>query len=137
MTLLPENKHIILFDGFCNLCNNSVNYIIRKEKGDSFRFAAIQSDIGQTLIDKYQIDTVKTDSIILIREDEQVYFKSSAVLRIAKDLKFPVNLASIFLIIPGFINNWVYDYVARNRYKWYGKREACMIPTPELKAKFL
>ncbi len=137
MIELPNNKYLILFDGICNLCNNSVNYIIRKDKKNRFVFAAIQSEIGGKIINELNIDTSKTDSIILLRNESEYYFKSTAALKIAKDLQFPTNLAIVFLVIPAFIRNWVYDIIARNRYKWYGKREACMIPTPELKAKFL
>ncbi|NNF81414.1 MAG: DUF393 domain-containing protein [Flavobacteriaceae bacterium] len=137
MIELPNNKYLILFDGICNLCNNSVNYIIRKDKRNRFVFAAIQSEIGGKIISELNIDTSKTDSIILLRNESEYYFKSTAALKIAKDLQFPTNLAIVFLVIPAFIRNWVYDIIARNRYKWYGKREACMIPTPELKAKFL
>ncbi|MBT8258460.1 MAG: DUF393 domain-containing protein [Bacteroidia bacterium] len=137
MIELPNNKYLILFDGICNLCNNSVNYIIRKDKKNRFVFAAIQSEIGGKIISELNIDTSKTDSIILLRNRSEYHFKSTAALKIAQDLQFPTNLAIVFLVIPAFIRNWVYDIIARNRYKWYGKREACMIPTPELKAKFL
>lgn len=137
MIELPNNKYLILFDGICNLCNNSVNYIIRKDKKNRFVFAAIQSEIGGKIISELNIDTSKTDSIILLRNESEYHFKSTAALKIAQDLQFPTNLAIVFLVIPAFIRNWVYDIIARNRYKWYGKREACMIPTPELKAKFL
>ena len=137
MIKLPEDKYLILFDGVCNLCNNSVNYIIRKDKKNRFLFAAIQSETGDKIIRQLEIDTTKTDSIILVKNESQYYFKSTAALKIARDLQFPTNLYAVFLIVPPIIRNWVYDLIARNRYKWYGKRDACMIPTPELKAKFL
>ncbi len=132
-----EQKHkIILFDGVCNLCNNSVTFIIKRDKKDIFRFAALQSDIGAEFIKKYGIDTSKTDSIILI-DGNTHYERSTAALKIAKDLSGGYPLLYAFMIIPNFIRNWAYDYIAKNRYKWYGKQESCMIPTPELKAKFL
>lgn len=130
------NHKIILFDGVCNLCNSSVNFVIRKDKNDVFRFAALQSEIGKKYINKFSIDPSQTDSIILV-EGEKHYVKSSAALTIAKSLKGVYPLFYGFMIIPNFIRNWVYDYIAKNRYKWYGKKESCMIPTPELKSKFL
>ena len=130
------DKKIILFDGVCNLCNNSVTFVIKRDRKDKFRFAALQEDAGQRLVDKYGIDTTKTDSIILI-ENGKAYIKSTAALRIARHLGGLYPLCYAFMIVPNFIRNWVYDYVARNRYKWYGKKESCMIPTPELKEKFL
>ena len=100
-------------------------------------FAPLQSKIGQVIISKYNLDTSNTDSILLYSEAKGIKIKSTAALHIAKGLGFPQNLANVFFIVPPFIRNWVYDFIAKNRYKWYGKQEACMIPTPELKAKFL
>ena len=133
---MESSKKIVLFDGVCNLCNNSVTFVIKRDKKDKFRFAALQEDAGKRLIEQYGIDTSKTDSIILI-ENGKAYVKSTAALRIARHLGGLYPLSYAFMIIPNFIRNWVYDYVARNRYKWYGKKESCMIPTPELKEKFL
>lgn len=132
-----KHKKLILFDGVCNLCNASVLYVIKRDKKDMFRFATLQSEIGKQIIQHYRLDTSKTDSILLYSETKGLSIKSSAALQIAKHLGFPYNLTSIFFIIPPFIRNWVYDYIAKNRYKWYGKKEQCMVPTPELKAKFL
>ncbi len=128
--------HIILFDGVCNLCNSSVNFVIRHDSKNKFKFAALQSDTGNELVQKYEIDPRETDSIILI-QGKNHYIKSSAALRIAKDLSGVYPLLFVFMIIPPFIRNWVYDYIAKNRYKWYGKMDNCMIPTKELKDKFL
>ncbi len=100
-------------------------------------FAALQSKIGQQIINHYKIDPLKTDSILLYSEDNGLKSKSTAALHITKQLGLPSSLLSVFFIIPPFIRNWVYDYVAKNRYKWYGKQDACMIPTPDLKSKFL
>ncbi|MCT8340258.1 thiol-disulfide oxidoreductase DCC family protein [Flavobacteriaceae bacterium TK19130] len=135
MTKASQHK-IILFDGVCNLCNSSIIFIIKRDKYDVFRFAALQEGIGQALIAKHNIDTSKTDSIILVDGDTH-YEKSSAALRIAKHLSGGWPLLSAFLILPKFIRNAVYDYIAKNRYKWFGKKESCMIPTPDLKSKFL
>lgn len=137
MTLIPENKKLVLFDGVCNLCNNSVTWIIKRDNNNVFLFAPLQSEVGTKIIDKFNIDTSKTDSILLFESSGRLSIKSSAALRIASGLGWPWKIMSVFLIIPGIIRNVVYDYIARNRYKWYGKREACMIPTPELKSKFL
>ena len=137
MMNLPKDKHIILFDGVCNLCNCSVQYVIKHDTLDKFLFAPLESNIGQHIIELYKIDTSTTDSIILHHKNQTVFYKSTAAIKIAVLLGFPNNLLSVFLIIPTFIRNWVYDYIAKNRYKWYGKQEACMIPTPELKSKFL
>jgi predicted DCC family thiol-disulfide oxidoreductase YuxK len=134
---LEKDKKLILFDGVCNLCNTSVQYVIKHDKKNSFMFTALQSDIGQQIIKDYNIDTSKTDSILLYTPQTGVVSKSTAALKIAQNLGFPQNVMSIFFIVPPFIRNGVYDYIAKNRYKWYGKKESCMIPTPELKSKFL
>lgn len=137
MIHLPENKKIILFDGVCNLCNSSVQYVIKHDKKNRFLFTALQSETGQKIINEYNIDTTKTDSILLYTPKNGVVAKSTAALKIASYLGFPNNLMTVFFIISPFIRNWVYDYIAKNRYKWYGKKESCWIPTPELKSKFL
>jgi predicted DCC family thiol-disulfide oxidoreductase YuxK len=137
MINIPNHKKLILFDGVCNLCNASVQYVIKHDKKNVFLFSALQSDIGQQIIKQYNIDTNKVDSILLYTSEKGVDYKSTAALKIATQLGFPQNLALIFFIIPPFIRNWVYDYIAKNRYKWYGKQESCMIPTAELKSKFL
>lgn len=133
---LPKDKKVILFDGVCNLCNSSIIFVIKHDPKDLFRFAPLQSDLGKALIKKHNIDSTQVDSIILV-DQEKAYIKSSAALRIARHLSGAYSLLSIFLIFPAFLRNVVYDYIARNRYKWYGKKDSCMIPTPELKAKFL
>ncbi|GGG41164.1 thiol-disulfide oxidoreductase [Dokdonia pacifica] len=133
---IPKGKKIILFDGVCNLCNSSITFVIKHDPKDLFRYAPLQSDLGKSLMSKHQIDAEKVDSIILV-DQGKAYTKSSAALRIARSLSGGYPLLAAFLIIPPFLRNLVYDYIARNRYKWYGKKESCMIPTPELKAKFL
>ena len=135
--LIPKNKKLILFDGVCNLCNSSVLYVIKHDKNDVFLFAPLQSKVGQKIISYYNIDTSKTDSILLYSESNGISSKSTAALKIALKLGFPRSLLSVFLIIPSFIRNWVYNYIAKNRYKWYGKKDNCMIPTPNLQSKFL
>lgn len=135
--LIPKDKKLILFDGVCNLCNSSVQYVINHDKHDVFLFAPLQSETGKKIISHFNINTAKTDSIILYSEEKGIVYKSTAAIKIALKLGFPQNLLSVFLIVPPFIRNWVYNFIAKNRYKWYGKREECMIPTPELKSKFL
>jgi len=135
---IPKDKALILFDGVCNLCNSSVLYVIKRDKQDAFLFAPLQGEIGQAIINEFNIDTQKTDSILLYQPKERrIYQKSNAALRIAKKLRFPTNLLTIFLIVPSFIRDRFYNYVAKNRYRWYGKKDACMIPTPELREKFI
>ena len=137
MINLPKHKKLILFDGVCNLCNASVLYVIKRDRANIFMFAPFQSSVAQQIIEIYNIDSHQTDSILLYEHEKGISYKSTAVIRIASKLGFPSNLLVIFYIIPAFIRHWVYDYIAKNRYKWYGKREQCMVPTPELKAKFL
>ncbi len=131
-----ESQKIILFDGVCNLCNGAVTFIIKRDPKSTFKFAALQSDIGQVLTAEHGIDTSKTDSIILV-DNKKVYIKSTAALRIAKNLNGGYPLLYGFIIIPTVVRNWVYDWIAKNRYKWFGQKESCMIPTPELKSRFL
>lgn len=137
MINFPKHKKLILFDGVCNLCNASVQYVIKHDKNDLFMFTALQSEVGQQIINEYKIDTSKTDSILLFTQESGIDCKSTAALKIANNLGFPQSLMTVFFIVPTFIRNWVYDYIAKNRYKWYGKKESCMIPTPEIKNKFL
>ncbi|WP_026752855.1 thiol-disulfide oxidoreductase DCC family protein [Sediminibacter sp. Hel_I_10] len=134
---VPNNKKLILFDGVCNLCNAAIQYIIKHDTQNQFLFAPLQGETAKTIIDEFDVDTEKIDSILLYSKDKGLSMKSTAALQISKHLGFPRNVMSIFLIVPAFIRNWVYDYIAKNRYQWFGKKENCMIPTPELKAKFL
>ncbi|WP_343698091.1 thiol-disulfide oxidoreductase DCC family protein [Flavobacterium sp.] len=137
LAMTAENKKIILFDGVCNLCNGAVQFIIKHDKKDIFRFVALQSDLGKAICDYIGVDQTKIDSIILYNPGVAYYYKSSAVLEIGKDLGGVYSFFSAFKILPENLRNYIYDYIAKNRYKWYGKKESCMIPTPELKAKFL
>ncbi|TDE27210.1 DUF393 domain-containing protein [Flavobacterium ranwuense] len=134
---IPKDKKIILFDGVCNLCDITVQKIIKHDTKDVFRFVALQSDLGQKIIKHLGIDIKKTDSIILYQPGFAYYYKSEAVLEIAKDLGGIFYFGSLFSILPTSFNNYIYDYIAKNRYKWYGKKETCLIPTKELRAKFL
>ncbi|WP_324026979.1 DCC1-like thiol-disulfide oxidoreductase family protein [Maribacter sp. BPC-D8] len=134
---MNSNKKIILFDGVCNLCNSSVQFAIKRDENDIFRYSAIQSETGKKLLAERNIDTNEMDSIILIEPNIAYYTKSTAALEIGKHLKGLSSISSILLWLPESFRNIVYDFVAANRYKWYGKKEACMIPTEELKSKFI
>ncbi|QNM86309.1 thiol-disulfide oxidoreductase DCC family protein [Polaribacter pectinis] len=134
---IPRNKKVILFDGVCNLCNNSVSKVIKYDKKNTFIFAAIQSNSGQQIINYLNIDTSKTDSIILYEPGDSYDVKSTAALKVMQDFGGVWSLTTLLWIFPEGFRNFVYDYIAKNRYKWFGKKESCMIPTPELKAKFL
>lgn len=133
---MADSQSIVLFDGVCNLCNGAVTFLIRNDKNDRFRFAALQSEMGVDLTTKYGIDTQEVDSIVLI-ENDKAYVRSDAALRIAKRMSGAYPLLYVFVIIPRFLRDPIYKWVARNRYRWFGKKDQCMIPTPELKAKFL
>jgi predicted DCC family thiol-disulfide oxidoreductase YuxK len=134
---LPKDKKIILFDGVCNLCDAVVQFIIKNDKSDIFRFVPLQSELGLSITKHIGIDTSKMDSILLYEPNVAYYYKAEAALKIAKQIGGIYTIMGIFSVFPKGFSNAVYDYIARNRYKWYGKKESCMIPTPELKAKFL
>jgi predicted DCC family thiol-disulfide oxidoreductase YuxK len=131
---MQENP-IVLFDGVCNYCNAMVNFVICNDKKAIFKFAPLQSDAGKQLKEKYKI-TREIDSVIFI-ENEKVYTYSDAAIRIAKHLGWPAKIFYGLLIVPKFIRQPVYKWIARNRYKWFGKKEACMVPTKDTRARFL
>ncbi|MDT0650731.1 thiol-disulfide oxidoreductase DCC family protein [Autumnicola edwardsiae] len=137
MDALPKNKKIILFDGVCNLCDGTVKFIIEHDKKDVFRFASLQSDFGKKMVAERGLDPEAIDSVILIEPGVVYYRKSTAALEISRHLSGGYSLLKNFLGLPEGFRDMVYDLIAKNRYKWFGKKENCMIPTPELKAKFL
>lgn len=126
---------IIIFDGMCNLCNGSVQFIIKRDPNGHFKFASLQSETGERLINDYGIPR-NSDSFILI-EDGNWFQKSSAALRVSKHLSGGWKLLYPLTVIPTPIRDSLYEVVAKNRYKWFGKREYCMMPTPEMKNRFL
>ncbi len=136
--MLPKHKYIVLFDGVCNLCNNSVNFILKRDKQNIFLFASLQSDAAKKkllqLNGKNYLQDM--DSIVLIK-DNIIYTKSSAALLIAKKLTFPYNMFYIFMLLPKFFRDFFYDIIAKNRYKWFGKKEVCMLPTKGYLDKFI
>jgi predicted DCC family thiol-disulfide oxidoreductase YuxK len=132
-----DGKHsVILFDGVCNLCNNVVQFVIKHDPKRQFRFASLQSEFGQNIMKKFGLPVDQLNSFILL-DNNKIYARSTAALRITKKLNKGWSLLYCFIIVPPFIRNAVYNYVARNRYKWYGKKEECWIPTPELQKLFL
>lgn len=137
MFRVPQGKMVVLFDGVCNLCNRSVQFIIRHDRHNRFLFAALQSDAGRALLQQFQLpaDAVP-ESIILVTENK-LYRYSDAVLHIARNLGGLWPLAYSGIIWPRFIRDRIYKFIARNRYRWFGRQDACMLPTAALKAKFL
>lgn len=132
-----SDKKIILFDGVCNLCNGFVQRVIKRDTNDIFRYASLQSEIGQQLLAERNIDTTKIDSVVLIEPGVAYYIKSDAALQIGRHLKGYRTISKLLNLIPSGLRNIVYDLIAHYRYSWFGKKDQCMIPTPELKAKFL
>lgn len=131
-----ENKSIILFDGVCNLCNASVNFVIKHDKKAQFLFASFQSDAAKEIMLHFNLKNLKLDSIVLV-EGEKIYEKSTAALKIAKHLDGGFKAFYAFFIVPKFLRDLVYIFIAKNRYQWFGKRESCMVPSLELKNRFL
>lgn len=127
---------VILFDGVCNLCNSAVQFIIRHDKQAVFRFASLQSEPAKKLLATINLSAPASDSILLI-ENDKVYSHSTAALRVAKRLEGPTKLLYGFIIVPGFIRNGVYKLIARNRYKLFGKRANCMVPSSGILERFL
>ena len=129
---------VLLFDGVCNLCSSTVQFVIAHDKTDYFKFASQQSEAGEALMKEHGITIPEGDplSLILI-EDGKVYERSTGALHIARHLAFPFKLGWVFIITPRFIRDWIYNVIAKHRYAWFGKKDVCMVPTPELRARFL
>jgi predicted DCC family thiol-disulfide oxidoreductase YuxK len=127
---------VILFDGVCNLCSGFVQFVIARDRARRFRFASLQSDAGRRCLEACGVAGRLPDSIVLI-EDGAVFTRSAAALRIARRLGLPWSIAAAFVVVPPPVRDFVYDLVARNRYRWFGKRDVCLVPTPELRERFL
>jgi predicted DCC family thiol-disulfide oxidoreductase YuxK len=134
---LPKDKKILLFDGVCNLCDASIQFVIKHDEKDIFRFVQLQSDLGQKIMKHIGLSDTKIDSTVLYEPGKAYYYKSDAVFKILKELNGIYRLLLVFSVLPKRLLDYLYDYVAQNRYKWYGKKESCMVPTPELQSKFL
>ena len=132
------NGPIVLFDGVCKFCNASVNFLIDRDTppGENFRFAALQSTAGQALLQRLGLRTDDFDTAVLV-EHGRPYIKSSAALRIARNLGGWWSLLAVLFAIPPFLRDGAYDVLARNRYRWFGKADACRVPTPEIRDRFL
>jgi predicted DCC family thiol-disulfide oxidoreductase YuxK len=132
---MEKQNPVILFDGVCNLCNGTVDFLLKRDRRKQFRYAALQSETGKALIQKFQIPE-QTDSVILIKLNK-VYFESDAVIEISNLLTFPWRLGIIFQIIPKIIRDKIYRWIAKKRYQWFGKRKTCRIPTLEEQEFFM
>jgi predicted DCC family thiol-disulfide oxidoreductase YuxK len=127
---------LVLFDGVCNLCNGVVTFIIARDPLGRFQFAALQSAAARRAIERHGVGDPLPDAIVLI-ESGRLYTRSTAALRIARRLTFPWPLAALFLAVPRPLRDWAYAVLARQRYRWFGRRDACMVPMPELRARFI
>jgi predicted DCC family thiol-disulfide oxidoreductase YuxK len=134
---LPKNKKIILFDGVCNFCNSIVLKIIKHDSKDLFVFTSLQSEIGKEITNHLNIDTTKIDSIILFETENTFHIKSNAALRIMQLLGGFWNVTTLLKVLPVSFRDYIYNYIAKNRYTWFGKKDTCMIPTPKIKSKFI
>jgi len=127
---------IILFDGVCNFCNNAVNFVIKRDPKSVFKFATLQSSVAQEILKSHNLDNAEMNSFVLI-ENDKIYTKSTAVLKVCRRLKGLWPLMYGFIIVPKLIRNGIYNWIAKNRYAWFGKKEVCMIPSPDVQARFL
>jgi len=133
---MEANHPIILFDGVCNLCNGAVQFVIKNDKKKQFRFAALQSEVGIELSKKHDLPFETMNTFVAII-DNKSYTRSTAALEVAKLLGGAMSFAYVFIIVPTFIRDGIYDWISKNRYRWFGKKESCMIPTPDLRERFL
>ena len=131
-----KNYKVVLFDGECNLCNASVSFILKRDPKKHFRFASLQSPIGQKLLEEFSLPKEKRDSVLLI-EENKIYSKSTAALRIAMRLQGLWPIFCIFFIIPTFFRDFCYSFIAKNRYHWFGKKTSCLLPKEEWTDCFL
>ncbi|MFT4772513.1 MAG: putative DCC family thiol-disulfide oxidoreductase YuxK [Cryomorphaceae bacterium] len=132
---VPKGKGLILFDGYCNLCNGAVQFIIKRDPKEHFRFSSLSWPPAQTLLEKHR-EFGEVDSILLF-EDGELYQKSTAALKIAGRLSGLWPLMKVFFIVPGFLRDLVYDFIARNRYRWFGKKDTCMMPEKKVDHLFI
>lgn len=135
-TVNTDQNPVLLFDGVCNLCDGFVQWLIKRDKQRIFRYAAIQSEAGQDLFRRFGLPTDEINTVVMV-EGEQFYTHADVALRIAQLLGGAWRLTGIFYLVPRSIRNTIYNWIARNRYRWFGKKESCMIPTPELQGLFL
>lgn len=134
--MIVSSGHVVLFDGVCNLCNGWVRFVLRRDPRRRFRFASLQSTFGTEVLRRQGLNDDYLGSILLLA-DGVLYAKSDAVLRIAGQLRWPWPVLSVFVVVPRVMRDIVYDWVARNRYRWFGKRDSCLLPDAEEAARFL
>lgn len=131
-----NDQPIILFDGVCNFCDGAVNFTLKRNARANILFAPLQSSAGQKLLQQYHLSTDSMESFVFI-ENNKTYQRSTAALKVCRHLRGLWPLCYGLIIVPKFIRDGIYNWIAKNRYKWFGKKESCMIPTPEVKARFL
>ena len=131
-----DNRHIVIFDGVCNFCNGAVNFIIKRDPDGIFAFTPMQSDLARELMDKHKIHNVGIDTFLLIKNDQCFVF-SSAALEIAKDLNGLWYIFRVFRFVPSSIRDFFYKVFARNRYALFGRQDTCMVPTKEMRSRFV
>jgi predicted DCC family thiol-disulfide oxidoreductase YuxK len=134
--LIPRGKKVLLFDGVCNLCDGFVQFVLKRDKKGQFLFASLQSKIGKDLLEKYKVEVEELSTVVLI-DGDQVYTHSDVPLQIAKDLGAMYRVFYPLKVLPKKWRNRVYDWIAANRYRFFGKKEACMLPQPEWRSRFL
>lgn len=131
-----NEQPIIFFDGICNLCNAAVQFVIKRDPAAVFKFCSLQSPIASQLLSDRDFQSKDFNTFILLQNDK-IYKRSDAALKVARQLKGPFKLLYGFIIVPVRVRNWVYDLISKNRYRWFGKREECMIPDPTLATRFI
>ena len=141
MTNMDHNKRyahhpILLFDGVCNVCSEYVQFVLKRDRDGFFHFASLQSDVGKALLEKHGLSTDTLDTVVMI-ENNKAYTRSDVGIKMTPHLGSLWPLLYGLIIIPKPIRDWVYDLIAKNRYRWFGKKETCMIPAPEWKERFL
>ncbi|MFO1519561.1 MAG: thiol-disulfide oxidoreductase DCC family protein [bacterium] len=132
----PTIHPIVLFDGVCAVCQGSVKFILKRDPNGIFHFAPLQSEVGRGLLEKFGLPEGGMNTMVLV-EGERCFTRSSAALKIARRLRFPWPLFSVFFLVPSFLRDFVYNFVAKRRYDWFGKREECLLPSPKWKGRFL
>lgn len=133
---VPPASAIVLFDGVCNLCQGAVGFLLPRDRWGRLRFASLQSDAGRRLLAEHGLDRATPDSLVLV-DNGRAWVKSAAALRIARHLGGAWRLTALFWIVPRPLRDWAYDVIARNRYRWFGRTEACLLPRPEWQGRFL
>lgn len=133
---MADHRPILLFDGVCNLCNGSVHFVLKHEKGNELKFGHLQSEEARSLLKGSNFDPSELSSLVFVYNG-WIHRKSNAAFELAKYLKTPWSWVRIFSILPTFLTDIVYDFIARNRYSWFGKTDQCVVPTPDLRARFL